>query len=280
MVLTRGRFLRRLQPGRILSPTISSTGHISLQLYVDGSQKCVSVRRLVLTAFVGVCPPGLESCCVDGNVSNNRLENIYWGYNPHDHSTWKRHGRIGACERHHETVKAMAEAGANLGAIGEAVGTTGNRVRAYLTRHGITRPAWCESASLRRRGSLNPAWKGGRHLDADGYVLLLMPDHPEANRHGYVREHRIVMAQMLGRPLTRIEVVDHINRDTGDNRPENLRLFPNNGEHLRVTRTGRPRPEPDRGGKRGTRSHSRECDAMSPGMIDHPPHVPPKPLAS
>lgn len=203
--------------------------------------------------------------------------------NPVDHSTWSRHGFVGACERHHDTVKAMAEAGATLDSIGAAVGTTKRRVREYLTRMGIQRPEWREpptgSHPMARRteGPLNAAWKGGRTVDKNGYVLLWMPGHPEANRHGQVREHRIVMARKLGRPLTREEVVDHINRDTGDNRPENLRLFPNNGEHLRVTRTGRPHREPDR--QRGTtRAHSAECDLQSPHRIDHPTMPPDKGL--
>lgn len=171
-----------------------------------------------------------------------------------DHSTWKRHGRIGACEKHHETVKAMAEAGATLDAIGSIVGTTKKRVREYLTRNGITRPAWRETAPgahpMARRvdGPLNPAWNGGRALDKDGYVLLWLPGHPEANGHGQVREHRIVMAQTLGRPLAAGEVVDHINGIKDDNRPENLRVFPSNAEHLKATLTGVPCPSRGRAG--------------------------------
>lgn len=152
-----------------------------------------------------------------------------------DHSRW-RHGHIGACEVHHETVKSMAEAGATLDLIGEVVGTTRHRVREYLDRVGIQRPAWREDC--RPVGPLNPAWTGGRMLDKDGYVLLWMPGHPEENNNGYVREHRIVMARTLGRPLRPGEVVDHRNDVRDDNRPENLRLFASNAEHLSVTLTG------------------------------------------
>lgn len=162
----------------------------------------------------------------------------------HDHSEWKHHGRVGACEKHHKTVKAMAENGSTMKAIAHVVGTNHTRVREYLKRHEIQRPPWRNPPgdhpmSRNTSGSMNSAWKGGRCTDKDGYILLWMPEHPDANAHGYVREHRTVMARMLGRPLLQSEVVDHRNDIRNDNRPENLRLFASNGEHLSVTLTGR-----------------------------------------
>jgi hypothetical protein len=76
-------------------------------------------------------------------------------------------------------------------------------------------------------------WKGGRWLHQGKYWLVLAPEHPNADRHGYVREHRLVMERMLGRLLTRSEVVHHRNHVTTDNRPENLQLFATNAEHKR-----------------------------------------------
>jgi hypothetical protein len=41
------------------------------------------------------------------------------------------------------------------------------------------------------------------------------------------------MARLIGRLLTREEVVHHVNHDPQDNRPENLELFATNAEHKR-----------------------------------------------
>ncbi|MFB2554949.1 HNH endonuclease [Herbiconiux liangxiaofengii] len=62
-------------------------------------------------------------------------------------------------------------------------------------------------------------------MDADGYVRILAPDHPHATKAGYVREHRLVMEQTLGRHLLPTEQVHHKNGRRDDNRPDNLELW-------------------------------------------------------
>lgn len=78
-----------------------------------------------------------------------------------------------------------------------------------------------------KSGPRNRRWKGGESYNGK-YRMLLMPDHPNANKNGYVFEHTKVMSDMLGRPLLREETVHHKNGVRDDNRPENLELWASN----------------------------------------------------
>jgi hypothetical protein len=82
---------------------------------------------------------------------------------------------------------------------------------------------------LANRGSNNPSWKGGRKISG-GYIWIMCPEHPKASK-GYVREHVLVMEQIIGRYLKANEEVHHLNMITTDNRPENLVLCFSKKEH-------------------------------------------------
>ena len=76
----------------------------------------------------------------------------------------------------------------------------------------------------------SPRWKGGKSISRKGYVVL--------NLHNMKKlEHRAVMEEHLGRPLTNDEIVHHINGDKTDNRIENLQLM-TNSEHTIMHHTG------------------------------------------
>ena len=86
----------------------------------------------------------------------------------------------------------------------------------------------------------NPAWKGGvtykrpkGNYTGVKYVRCPKEFLGMARKDGYIMEHRLVMAQSMGRLLTRTEVVHHEDHNPSNNKIENLVLFATNGEHKR-----------------------------------------------
>lgn len=91
----------------------------------------------------------------------------------------------------------------------------------------------CNQCAMKlNRGPIHHNWKGGREISS-GYVHILKPDHPFSNNRGYIREHRLVIENHIGRYLQPFEVVHHINGIKDDNRLENLELIDSHSEHMK-----------------------------------------------
>lgn len=59
-----------------------------------------AVAHLVLKAFVGPRPPGMEACHNDGDLANNRPSNLRWDTHAANLADRKRHGTEPFGERH------------------------------------------------------------------------------------------------------------------------------------------------------------------------------------
>lgn len=71
--------MKREQKEKILKPhTDKQSGHLSVTLIKEGVESVVPVYRLVLESFVGPCPEGYAVHHLDGDTTNNSLENLSW----------------------------------------------------------------------------------------------------------------------------------------------------------------------------------------------------------
>lgn len=95
--------------------------------------------QLVLEAFVGPRPAGMEPRHLDGNTRNNQRSNLAWGTPVENEADKRRHGTIATGERNGaakltaELVREIRAAGGTQAAIAERYGVsqpTVARVRA------------------------------------------------------------------------------------------------------------------------------------------------------
>lgn len=64
-----------------------------------------------------------------------------------------------------------------------------------------------------------------RYVDSNGYVRVLDTEGIYGRRDALVYKHRLVMAEVLGRPLLDSEYVHHIDGNRSNNEPSNLRII-------------------------------------------------------
>lgn len=145
-----------------------------------------------------------------------------------------------------QTIFELARNGKRSFEIAEIIGKSPKAVQKFFRRYDF--PSLhnvCPRIEQEQR-----MWKGGVKI-AKGYLYKRVQSHPNKSKHGgYVAVHRLVMEQVIGRFLMANEVVDHIDGNTMNNEPSNLRLFQSNAEHLSVTLAGRRPNWSDDGKKR------------------------------
>lgn len=98
---------RRLYRGQLMRPQPHPrSGHLTLRLVREASAQTAKVHALVMAAFVGPRPEGLEVCHRNGDPADNRLENLRYGshgdnmYDSVTHGTHYESRRTHCPQRH------------------------------------------------------------------------------------------------------------------------------------------------------------------------------------
>lgn len=120
--------------GCVLAQTVNSFGYRYVSLARDGRHKRCRVHQLVLLAFVGPRPTGLQGCHGDGDPANNARTNLRYG-TPRDNAEDRvRHGRAGIARgESHGSSKLTISQVASIRADGRAH-------RAIACDYGVAQP--------------------------------------------------------------------------------------------------------------------------------------------
>jgi hypothetical protein len=81
LVSDHGRVMRitpgkGTEPGRVLKPGKTRDGYLKVELFNNGTPCSRYVHRLVVEAFIGEIPVGLEVNHISGEKTDNGLENL------------------------------------------------------------------------------------------------------------------------------------------------------------------------------------------------------------
>ena len=77
---------------KYLKPHYSRKKYLRVNLYKSGKIKVCLVHRLVLEAFVGPCPKGMQGRHLNGNKEDNTLKNLKWGTSKENRADSIKHG--------------------------------------------------------------------------------------------------------------------------------------------------------------------------------------------
>ena len=99
--------VRRVAPakgatvGKIMAARPNRDGYLRVSLWNSPNPPVDKlVHILVLEAFVGLCPAGMEACHCDGNSGNAALSNLRWGTPVENAADRCRHGTQALGVRH------------------------------------------------------------------------------------------------------------------------------------------------------------------------------------
>lgn len=77
---------------KIMKPTPHKYGYPTYGFSKNSKQKRMCLHRLMLLAFVGPCPKGMECRHLDGNPANCSLNNLEWATHSNNMMDMQKHG--------------------------------------------------------------------------------------------------------------------------------------------------------------------------------------------
>lgn len=125
---------------KVLSPAKADKwGHMSVTLGVNGIDYSVSVHKLVLLAFHGAKPEGMEACHNNGIAWDNRPENLRWDTHFSNNQDRKMHGNYQSGDSHPmakltlEQVRSIRSSGLNFSQVAQSYSISKSTAHRILT---------------------------------------------------------------------------------------------------------------------------------------------------
>lgn len=143
--------VRSIRTGKVRKNQPHRTGILMLVFSRKGAEQAKKhvarkIHHLVLEAFVGPCPEGMQCRHLDGNKENNHLSNLAWGTPIENAADKLRHGTSLDGERNHQTrltTKQVKEIRIRR--------ASGERLRTIAQDYGVSLPTISEIANHNAR---------------------------------------------------------------------------------------------------------------------------------
>ena len=123
--------------GGVLRPHKDRYGYFVVTLWENGNRHRLKIHRLILEAFRGAAQAGQECRHLDGNKTNNALDNLKWGSTKENQEDRKAHGDAPSGERNGRSKLTAAM----VAEIRLLRATRGLRLRELSEKYGVSMAA-------------------------------------------------------------------------------------------------------------------------------------------
>lgn len=105
-----GGVMDRRMDGRVLRPGTGRAGELFVSLQLGGDIKLRRIHALVLEAFTGPCPDGMEVCHNNGRNTDNTWTNLRYDTHANNCADKIAHGTHNKGEKHNQAKLVEADA--------------------------------------------------------------------------------------------------------------------------------------------------------------------------